>query len=290
MKKGILIILASVIFFAAQAQNLDAVVSEDSILIGEQIELRLSAEFEPEEPLTWFQLDTIPRFEILERNPVDTIKLDNGNLSLVQQFLITSWDSGRLQIPSFSLNESQTKPIPINVAYEPSPFDTTRPYHDVRGIIEVKKPNEERWYWYLIFALVLIALFLLFFPKAKKKDSSGFISDEGAFRRALRKLDQLQHKKDPDAKDFYTELTWIFREYLHKRRNIYSFSKTTDDLAIQMQKLNMNRDAYQELLQILRLTDLVKFARFHPSSEENKEAVHVIRNCIITIENLPDAV
>ena len=82
----------------------------------------------------------------------------------------------------------------------------------------------------------------------------------------------------------------IFRDYLHRRRNIYSFSKTTDDLSLQMQKLNMDREHYADLVQTLRLSDLVKFARYQPANAENETSIDTIKQSIITIENLPNAV
>jgi hypothetical protein len=176
----------------------------------------------------------------------------------------------------------------IDVAYSPHPFDTTQPYHDIHDILEIKKPGETTWYWYLIGLLILILLFLLFFPKGKPKSKGEFVSDEGAYKRALKKLDVLNKRNDVDSKAFYTELIQIFREYLHKRKNIYSFSKTTDDLAIQIEKLNLSRDQYHELLQTLRLSDLVKYAKYQPTREENQTSINDIKQGIIDIEQTPN--
>jgi hypothetical protein len=150
--------------------------------------------------------------------------------------------------------------------------------------MEVKPPIESTWYWYLIGLLVLILLFLLFFPKGKAKAKGEFVSDEGAYKRALKKLDALQ-KKDADNKVFYTELVQTFREYLHKRMNIYSFSKTTEDLSAQIEKLNMDQDQHQQLVQTLFTSDLVKYAKYQASSEERKNSIESIKESIITIEN-----
>ena len=161
-------------------------------------------------------------------------------------------------------------------------------------IIEIKEGSPKQKQGtntrFLVFALVILLLFLLFFPKAKKKDHSIFVSDEGAFKNALKKLEKLRTSESADPKLFYTELVQIFREYLQRRKNIQSFSKTTADLAIQMQKLEMERDQYGKLLQTMRLADLVKFARFQTASSENENAINTIKQSIINIENLPNAV
>ena len=143
----------------------------------------------------------------------------------------------------------------------------------------------------LIFVVVLIALFMLFFPPEKKKvvDKSIFVPDMGAYQKAMFDLEQLKASPVNDDKVYYTKLIQIFREYLHKRKNIQSFSKTTDDLAIQMKKLELDPAQYSYLLQVLRMSDLVKYAKFQSAPEDQENAVKTVRNTIISIEN-PNAV
>jgi hypothetical protein len=291
MKNQVLSIVALAFSISVAAQKVTASVDRQEILIGEQIKLRLQANFLKGEPLLWFDgIDTIAHFEILDKSAVDTLQMQENGVALSQTLTLTSWDSGKILLPSFAIAKWKTKPIPVNVAYSPHPFDTTKPYNDIKEILEVKKPIKVTWYWYLIFALVIIGLFLLFFPRAKKKADNEFVPDEGAFKKALKQLDQLKASDAADAKAYYTEMIRIFRHYLHRRRNIYSFSKTTDDLSVQMQQLNMDREHYADLVQALRLSDLVKFARYQPSRAENEIAIDTVKQSIITIENLPNAV
>jgi hypothetical protein len=283
MKGFIFLLIISFFYVSVTAQKVTATADKQKILIGEQFHLKLQANFNQGEPLDFFEVDTIPRFEILDRSQVDTSKFNDG-FALVQNLTLTSWDSGKIQIAPFVLVKYQTKPLIIDVAYSPHPFDTTKPYHDIHDILEVKRPIESTWYWYLIGFLILILLFLLFFPKGKPKAKGEFVSDEGAYKRALKKLDAMSKRTDADRKIFYTELIQIFREYLHKRKNIYSFSKTTDDLSIQIQKLDLGRDQYHQLLQTLRLSDLVKYAKYQPTSEENQNSINDIKESIVAIE------
>ena len=283
MKGFIFLLLGFLVAIAANAQRVVATADKQKILIGEQFHLRLQANFNDGETTDFFDVDTIPRFEILDKSAIDTSKF-NGGIALIQDFTLTSWDSGKIQIAPFVLGKYQTKSLTIDVAYSPSPFDTTQPYHDIHDILEVKRPAESSWYWYLIGLLVLILLFLLFFPKGKPRAKGAFVSDEGAYKKALKKLDTLRKKTD-DSKVFYTELVQIFREYLHKRRNIYSFSKTTEDLSIQMQELNMQKEQYQQLVQTLLLSDLVKYARYEASPQEKENSFESIKEGIISIEN-----
>ena len=283
MKGFIFLLVISFFSLSAAAQRVVATADKQKILIGEQFTLKLQANFNSGEPLDFFDVDSIPRFEIIDRSAIDTSKFNDG-VALIQNLTVTSWDSGKLQIAPFVLGSFQTKPLAIDVAYSPHPFDTTKPYHDVHDILEVKPPAETTWYWYLIGLLILILLFLLFFPKGKQRAKGEFVSDEGSYKKALKKLDALQ-KKTVENKVFYTELVQIFREYLHKRKNIYSFSKTTEDLSAQIEKLNMDGEEYQHLVQALMVSDFVKYAKYQASEEEKRNSLESIKGSIMSIEN-----
>ena len=283
MKGFIFLLIISFFSISVTAQKVTATADKEKILIGEQFHVKLQANFNKGEPLDFFEIDTIPRLEILDRSEIDTSRFNDG-VALIQNLTVTSWDSGKIQIAPFVLGKYKTKPLIIDVAYSPSPFDTTQPYHDIHDIMDVKKPGQTTWYWYLIGLLVLILLFILFFPKGKPRAKGEFVSDEGSYKRALKKLDALNKRSDIDSKVFYTELIQIFREYLHKRKNIYSFSKTTDDLALQIEKLNLDKGQYQQLVQSLQLSDLVKYAKYQPTRDENQTSVNDIREGIDAIE------
>jgi hypothetical protein len=266
------------------SQGLTATADKQAILIGEQFSLKLQGFFQKGQAAPWFGIDTIPHFEILERSKIDT-QQNADNILLSQTLTVTSWDSGRWQIPALMAGRSKTNPITITVSFT-SPFDPNQPYHDVKDILDVKAPNDSKWYWYLIGIIVLIALFMLFFPPTKKKETTEFVSDEGAYKTAIKKLGKLEERREPEPGIFYTELVHIFREYLHRRKNIQSFSKTTDDLSVQVKQLNLSTGKYTELVQTLRLSDMVKFARFQPSATENEQALQTIKESIIAIEGL----
>lgn len=282
MKNHILLVFSLLVMQCLPAQDIKLDMDKTSIVIGEQIRMNLQAEFK-REPVSWVILDSIPHFEILNKSKVDTTR--NGNLLVLRQSLtLTSFDSGQWNIPPIIIGGAKTKPVPIQVGF--SKMDYNQPYHDIKDIIQVKRPIESTWHWYLILLAVIILLFVLFFPREKAKKTAEFVPDEGAYKAALRKLEQLKTAELKDNKELYTELIHIFREYLEKRRNIRSFSKTTDDLSIRMSELGLPKEQFAELVQTLRLGDLVKFAQFQPSGVENENSIRVVQQNIIAIENL----
>jgi hypothetical protein len=282
--KGYILLLTSFLAISVAAQRVVLKADRQKILIGEQFNLRLQANFYKDEALDFFEVDTFPGFEVLKKSQIDTSKFNEG-VALIQNFTLTSWDSGKIQIAPFILGRYKTKPVVIEVGYSPHPFDTTQPYHDIHDVMEAKRPSASSWYWYLIGLLILALLFLLFFPRGKPLKSGEFVSDEGAYKRALKKLDMLRKKSIPDNKLFYTELVQILREYLHKRKDVYSFSKTTEDLSGQIEKLNIDKDQYQQLVQTLVLSDFVKYAKYQSTEEERTNSLESVRESISVIEN-----
>ncbi|HEY0066628.1 MAG TPA: BatD family protein [Flavisolibacter sp.] len=261
-----------------------ATADKRKILIGEQFGLELRAVFPEGGSFEWFDVDSLAHFEILQRSKIDTQQVAGGTAGS-QTLTLTSWDSGRYTIPALELGRARTKPISIDVSY--TPFDTTQPYHEIKDIIDVQKPEQSKWIWYVAIGLLLLVFFLLFFPKGKKQEQPAPVvapPSEDAYRKALARLDNLS--PEGDNRIYYTELTDILRDYLHRQKGIQSFSKTTDDLAVQIGRLGLPNDLYNRLLQSLRLSDMVKFARFQPLQEENRESRTVVRESIIAIEEL----
>lgn len=264
-----------------QAQVINLSFDKQKILLGEQIGVTAKAFVDKGKTLDAFPLDTLPHFEILQRSKVDTVTVGT-TLQLSQTLLVTSWDSGRWSVPTQILGNSPAKPIFIEVTYT-SPWNPAQPYHDIKGIVPVKAPGHSTWWWYLVGLAVLVALFLLFFPESKKEKDEVQL-DKSAYKKALQQLDKLEREKLADPKVYYTELINIFRTYLKGAKGLQSFSKTTDDLSIQLGSQKLPSASYNSLVQTLRLSDLAKFAAYKPAESINKEAFHTVKQSITTLE------
>jgi hypothetical protein len=267
--------------YLLHAQVINLTYDRQRLLLGEQMAVTVKAFADKGAILPDFPLDTLPHLEILEASKIDTTVIGE-TLQLSQTLTVTSWDSGRWDMPTVIIAGTPSKPVALDVVYT-SPWDPNQPYHDVKGIVPVKNPGKSTWWWYLIGLAVLVALFLLFFPEGKK-DKGPAELDKNAYRKALEQLEKLEKEKALDTKSFYTELVNIFRNYLKGAKGIQSFSKTTDDLSIQLQSQKMPSDKYNGLVQTLRLSDMVKFAAYRPADDLNREALNTIKQSITTIE------
>ncbi len=275
-----LLILALLVGLCGTAQRVSLAYEKTQALLGEPMQVRIETTGAKGVP---FGLDTLPHFEVLQQGRIDS-NIVGGQLQLAQTITITSWDSGKWELPTSLVDGVPYKPIAITVSYT-NPWNPQQPYHDIKGIVPIKNPGRSTWWWYVVGAVVLIALFLLFFPKGQKTD--GVVKlDASAYKKAMEALDKLQadNMASVNTKQFHTELVNIFRTYLRGAKGIQSFSKTTDDLSVQLKSLAMPQERYTAMVQTLRLTDLVKFAQYRPDAPANTEALNTIRQSITTIQ------
>lgn len=286
-----LLFLFVVIICNAQTTTVRASVDRNNILIGEQINLVLEADIPENEPISFFEVDSIEHFEFLLKGKIDTANTSKGT-ELKQLFRLTSFDSGRWVIPAYSLAHSdnlRTDSIVINVGF--MAMDTAKDYNDIKEIIEIEAEKKQDWTWYYVAggALLLALLIYLLTRKKKKKaiEEATAAQAPDPFRDAMENLEQLRQADYPgkgDIKKYYTQLTEIFRTYVEKRKGIHSLQQTTDDLVMQLRSVDLNKEQYNQLSQVLRLSDFVKFAKYEPTDTDNKNVFDTIKKSIEEIE------
>lgn len=284
MKRVPITLFLLIITLAAFTQKVLVTAKTDKqrILIGEPITLSLEAIVTGNGVIKWPRIDTLPHFEVMNAATVDTQRLSSG-VMYKQAIVLTSWDSGKWDIPPITIQGVKSIPITINVDH--TPFDYNLPYNEVKTVIEVPKEKDFGWHWYLIGAVVVIMLFYLFFPEGKSKEEVHYKGN--AYEEALQQLHNLKsnHNDAAETKIYYTRLVQIFRDYVYRKKKLYSYSKTTDDLVGMMKQLQIPPELQQDLTHTLRTTDMVKFAKYRPQKEENERSMQNIKQAIVTIEN-----
>ena len=262
-----------------------ATVNRTQILIGEPITLTLEIDVPEHEPIRFFQLDSIPHFEFLNRQEIDTVNTGSGTV-LTQVMQITSFDSGHWVIPSMSLDENlATDSIPVDVGF--SPFNPEQPYHDIKEIIEVtpeEKKEQIKWWYIVAGGIALLLILILIFRRKKKPVAEVVQPPADPYKEAMEQLKKLQAEKI-DAKEYYSRLTDIFRVYVFEKKGVHSLQNTTHDLVAQLRSLNLPKDHFDQLEQGLMLSDFVKFAKYVPSPDHDKSVFDMIVRTIQQIEH-----
>lgn len=278
----------------ANAQVLvKASIDRDKILVGDSIVLTLDVRAPLGEDVTWFNLDSLPHFEFLDKGKVDTIEGVDGKKWL-QQLVITSYDSGYWQIPILSMKVAgktyYSDSLGVQVTYANA--DLSADYKDIKEIEDV--PNTDTNYipW-IIGAVTLVAIaimVLLLFRKKKVVPVAGpVVVKQTPFEEAMQALEALRQKDLPNKgaiKEYYTGLNDILRVFVQRKLNIASREKTNEELIIALKKQQMQEEHFRALSDALRMADFVKFARYEPGIADNEKNFTIIETAIKTLNNI----
>lgn len=273
------------------AQVVKAQVNRDKILIGEQIKLKLTLQSERRIP-TWFQFpDSINHLLIINRTKIDTV-LNGRFTNYYQTLTITSFDSGRWEFPSLAVAEINKATNPIMIDVMPADVSKLQDYHDIKEIEEVKQENNKTIIT-IIAAITLLSLALIFWLIRKKKklivQARVLKNNLSPLQWAMAELDKLQQQKlynNGQVKKHYSELTNISRNFFHLQMHQPSLHQTTDEWMVSLQSLPVNSESKTSFIQLLRLADAVKFAKYVPPVDESETSVETTRTMLHNVAQM----
>ncbi len=290
----LILLLFFIVCIPLNAQNTKVVVSAkvdtNAMLIGDQIELLLSAEHSASTEVKYpFLVDSIGNFEIVDFSLIDTLSISNEIVKSQQKLLITCWDSGQYNLPVFefryklgnSTRRARTQSIRIDVNDLDTPLE------------EGLKPNKSildipfSWkelipYIIRILALLLVA-FLIFFALYKyftrKKEEEVYIAPpRSPHDVALEKIQALKKTKmwqeEAQVKEFYSQLTDIIREYIERRYKFPALESTTDEIVQDLKKeTDIPKGLRERMRTLFSMADLVKFAKAKPHTDNHLQSL-----------------
>ena len=257
------------------------------LMIGDQTDLHLQVTHDATEQVTLpvFGEQLQDGIEIVDKTIVDTLNLPDGRVQLNQYLTLTSFKDSLFAIEPIAVTRGEdtfwTDPMALNIV-QPVEVDTTLAITDIKDI--EKAPI---WWWGIIrWVLLLIGAFLLidlafwfwrWWEKNHQPEAAPVNPDllRPADEVALEKLDEIKAAKiwkDGKVKEYQTELTDVVREYIGRRFEVHSTEKTSDETLHEMKPL-IEKDLYTRLSKMLQLADLVKFAKWHTTPDENEQAL-----------------
>jgi hypothetical protein len=179
------------------SQVIRAEVDRDKILIGEQIQLKLTVE-NARMITSWFNIpDTINHIEVVERNKIDT--LDVNDVVTYQQIItLTSFDSGRWEFPALSVKGVNQSTPPIQIDVLPVDVSHLQDYHDIKDIEEAQAESSTAIIIILAIITLLSILILIWLYRRKKVaavEAPVNISNQSPLEWAIAELDKLQQQQ-----------------------------------------------------------------------------------------------
>ena len=264
-----------------------ASIDSTMLMIGDQTAMHLSVTQEANERVEMpvFGETLQDGIEIVDRSAVDTTTLPDGRLQLSQKLTLTSFKDSLFAVAPIAVVSGGdtffTDPMALNVI-QPFEVDSSLAITDIKDI--EKAPI----YWWgiirwILLALAIIGLFVgayygvLWYRKHFLKEEEVIEPEllRPADEVALEKLDEIKAQKiwkDGKVKEYQTELTDVVREDIGRRFDVQSTEKTSDETLRAMKPL-IDKELFAKLSKMLQLADLVKFAKWHTTPDENEQAL-----------------
>ena len=265
-----------------------AVIDSTTLFIGDQTDLHLRATCEMGEqvqlPVLGEQL--IAGIEIVDRTIVDTTILNDGRVQYNQYLTLTSFKDSLFYIsplPFVSGGDTMwSESLMLNVV-QPFEMDSADiAITDIKGIY--KAPI---WWWgvlrWILLALATVVVgvggyyLITYMQRRLAKETTDTVPVEPlrpAEEVALEKLDLIREQKiwqSGQVKEYHTQLTDVVREYIARRFEVSSAEQTSDETLRAMRlMLKEQKDLYEHLRKMLTLADLVKFAKWTTTPDENE--------------------
>lgn len=291
----ILIVLTATSTVSAQNATVTAVLDSQQILIGDQVNLDLTAVLHEDMPVQWpvFK-DTITKeLEIITASIPDTVKTPAGETKIHQRLVITSFDTGFIVLPpiSFLFNNDSLQLLstePQLLFVSDIPVEMQADIKDIKEPYDVPFDFKSLIKWILL-ALVVIGLLVLalwLWRKYRKVPETPVARPKPkrpAHEIALEKLEELRNKKlwqNNQTKQFYIELSDIVREYIEFRFDVLALEMTTPETVAALKLVGLEEAKIKSLEQMLQMADLVKFAKYNPISNENEQCFDIARNFV----------
>jgi hypothetical protein len=265
-----------------------AAIDSTTLFIGDQTDLHLRATCEVGEQVQMPMLDKqlIPGIEIVDRTIVDTMLLNDGRVQYDQYLTLTSFEDSLFYIEPLAFVRGDdtvcSESLMLNVI---QPFEVDSAdlaITDIKGVY--KAPI---WWWgiirWVLLALALAGLcvgayYLIGYLQSRtsKQDDETAATEplRPAEEVALEKLDLIREQKiwqNGQVKEYQTQLTDVVREYIARRFEVSSTEQTSDETLRAMRPLlSDKKELYEQLRKMLTLADLVKFAKWTTTPDENE--------------------
>lgn len=290
MKKKVLYIISLVLLLqvsAATAQNviLNAKLDTFAMRIGEQTRARLELSIDSSYNVVLPELEKeklVEGIEILESKEYSQ-NVDGGRKKYIQEYLITSFDSTRYEIPPFEVVVDKDTFASNRLILDVYSVEIdTANINNIAGpaeVVDVQLTWEEvrdAIYLAIILILVAVALVMTTISLIKNKPIIRIVKVKPKLPShviAINRIDEIRNNESLSAegneKEYYTQLTDVLREYMHDRFGIDAQEMTTSEIIDELLKIK-DKESIKELKEILEVADLVKFAKMKPDERENR--------------------
>ena len=281
-----------------QQKPVQTSIDSTKIKIGSQAKLTLKATVDTSAKVSFPQGKMFGQLEVINSYPVDTIR-KGAIYELVKKYGLTQFDSGRYVIPRLPvvINNKTIQTDSLALEVNNIVVDTLKQkMFDIKPVVTVKN-DYSVWIWFFITLLVLggIGYGTWWYLKKRKQQPVKAIPTVviTPIEKATAELQNLEKKEllqRGEVKEYYSELSDIARTYIEEAVHIPAKESTTGELieamrnAVLRKKMSLKQDTFEQLEEVLRAADMVKFAKSRPLDFEIAQDRNRIEKTIVVID------
>lgn len=256
--------------------------------IGEQVHLRMHVTYAPKavRSIQWPVVsDTLGQhLEVVHDPGVDTLSGEQELVRQVRTLTLTSFDTGFWAVPPFRfvVDGISMESAALLLEVRPVELDSALAVRDIKDIhtlpFSVAYWIRQHWTWFAAGAaavgVIATLLYVLLRKRKPKVVKEQVVITTPLHERVLKALDMLDKQRiwqQGDHKGYHSRITDLLRGYIEERYAVPAMESTTDELIKELRVSPLSTDQRGQLENMLRLADMVKFAKALPSPQENEQ-------------------
>lgn len=265
-------------------------IQKDTLLIGDQATFSFKTKVPTGSTfhLTNLQRDFGNGVELTGPPRVDTLSVDGSGTELQTSFTFTSFDSGSHVIPVINGYLKNLDGSIDTVTFDAGTLEVTtiqidtttyKPF-DVKDQMNYPYTVKEflPWFGALVALVSVVILMGRMWKKWREKRSlfSGPVEPDSPYVIALKELEVIRSQRlwqNNQMKQYYTRITDVLREYIESRYGFQTMERTSAEILTQLLPAGIEKGEYNSLKELLEIADLVKFAKYIATENENENAI-----------------
>lgn len=293
MSRWFYILSFLLLYCESQAQQLHISSDKSTIKIGEQFHVTATMQFDPGQKIPAIKWPdfrdtfTVKSIEVVASSEQKNLPPENeiSGSKAEKKYTVTSFEEGTVtifpvtvQIADESFTSNST-----SVLVESIPVDTTKSIRDIKEIFGEEYTWADwfyfLWQWLITHFYVPVAIiagiiaFVIYYRRKNRKGIIPVIPALPPYEEALQRLLEISKARlteEGKIKEYYSSITDAIRNYLERRFEIPAMEQTTDEILHSLRSGMLKKENKQQLIYMLQLADLVKFAKEQPDSIDNE--------------------
>ena len=292
VKKLFLILLFPVFSLFAQEIKVTASTDTTDYLIGDHIKYTLQIDADKNVFIIYpFFRDSLKNIDVLKMP--DPVVTENDTAKLIKyEVTLSRFDSAEVTIPAIKIEyRVQGDTTLKSVLSNPVTFNVhTLKVSMQEEIKDIKPPIRLFNYMWMIYVGIALLLLVIgyfvyrkYFKNKPEPVAKPKVERIPLHQIVMRKLDALEKQElwqNGKVKEYHTRITEIIRDYFEKQFNLPALELTTTDSLEQLSRHPQGVKVLDITSQFLSNADLVKFAKFSPLENINREMMSQAREIV----------